>query len=476
MTTGNEGWPTNNYGAYSVNGDSMWLHFTLASPVLLATNTLYGFDLTEVTPDSGAQFEWLGTETNVFSGGYAYNGSTPDTPDYTMNPLVGDRVFLLQLTPAAHLQLSARSVPTNQVQLSWSTNYPGVMLLCSTNVSGPWNYAGLAVASLNGTQSAAGPPAGNAMFYRLQYLKGALPIPVASWQTNADGLTFQMNPGTLRLQVYASSMVRVAYSLTNSVPTNSLAVIASPMNSGWNVEVSDNEVSLATSALQVRVNRGTGAVGFYDTNGATILSEPASGGKSLFPTTVPSVVPTTVVAGTLQSQQQFVISSNEAVYGLGEHPAGVMNYRGTSVHLQNENPSQGATPVLVSSRGYGLFWDNPAISEVSVAQSSPTNLTWTSEAAGCGGLLFHVWPRAGRRDWRLSESDRQSAAVWQMGVGFVAMPQLLHQPGGSSGRGRHLSFVGHSLGLCDSRLVLLDAQSVWFRIFSIPTVTRTSRR
>ena len=392
-TTGNEGWPTNNYGTYSANGDSMWLHFILASPVLLATNTNYGFDLTEVTPDGGAQFEWLGNETNVFSGGFAYSGSNPDTPDNTLNPLVGDRVFLLQLTPAAHLQLSARPVPTNQVQLSWSTNYPGSMLLCSTNVTGPWNYASLSVSSLNGTQSAAVPPAGDAMFCRLQYLKGALPIPVASWQTNADGLTFQMNPGTLRLQVYVPSVVRVAYSLTNSVPTNSLAVIAAPMNSGWKVQVSDNEVSLATSALQVRVNRGTGAVGFYDTNGAPILSEPASGGKSLFPTTVPSVVPTTFVSSTLQSQQQFVISPDEAIYGLGEHTAGVMNYRGTSVHLQNENPSQGATPVMVSSRGYGIFWDNPAISDVSVAQSSPTNLTWTSESANSVDYYFMYGPK-----------------------------------------------------------------------------------
>jgi alpha-D-xyloside xylohydrolase len=392
-TTGNEGWDTSYYGAYSVNGDSMWLHFTLASPVWLTTNTIYGFDLTASIADSNdARFEWLGNETNVYSGGTAYTGSTGGTPDNTLKPLVGERVFLLQLTPAAHLQLSARPVLPGQVQLSWPTNYPGFMLLGTTNVSGPWNYAGPVVSSLNGTNFATDSSCGNQMFYRLQYLGGARPIPVTSWLTNTDGLTFQMNPGTLRLQVYSPSVIRVAYSLTNSVPTNSLAVTASPMTSGWNVQVSGNVVSLTTSALQVRVNRGTGAVGFYDTNGATILSEPAAGGKSLFPTTVPSVSPTTVLGSTLQSQQQFVISSNEAIFGLGEHPAGIMNYRGTSVHLQNENPSQGATPVLVSSLGYGIFWDNPAISDVSVAQSSPTNLTWTSEAASAVDYYFMYGP------------------------------------------------------------------------------------
>ncbi len=95
-TTGLEGWGTgyNN----SNNGDGMWLHFTLAAPVTLAANSMYGFDLTG-SANNNVFFEWLGTSTDAFSGGSAYRGSTVAAPDNTLNGLVGDRVFLVGLTP-----------------------------------------------------------------------------------------------------------------------------------------------------------------------------------------------------------------------------------------------------------------------------------------------------------------------------------------------------------------------------------------
>ena len=60
--TGAEGWPTS--PTSSVNGDGMWLHLQLASPVPLATNATYGFDLTSVG-NNNIFFEWLGNATNV---------------------------------------------------------------------------------------------------------------------------------------------------------------------------------------------------------------------------------------------------------------------------------------------------------------------------------------------------------------------------------------------------------------------------
>lgn len=387
-TTGSEGWPVSATG--SLNGDGEWLHFTLATPVALAANTSYGFDLTSVT-NNNAFFEWLGNSTNVFSGGTAYNGSTAGTPDNTLNPLVGSRVFLVRLMPLAQPKLAAGAATGAQVQLSWAGTNTGYLLQTGTNLTGPWNYSGLGVSTVNDTNFSTDSTGNSLAFYRLQYLTGAQPIPVLSWQTNAVGVMFQMNPGTLLLQVFSPGVVRVVYSLTNTPPTNSFAVIASPTNSGWNLVQTTDDVRLSTSLLQVRVSRGTGAVGFYDTNGAEILTEWPAGGRSLIPVTIG--VPTSDGGvNTLQSRQQFLISSNEAIYGLGEHPAGLMNYRGSSVHLQNENPSQGSVPVLISSRGYGIFWDNPAISDVSVAQSSPANLTWTSQAAGAVDYYFMYGP------------------------------------------------------------------------------------
>jgi alpha-D-xyloside xylohydrolase len=420
--TGAEGWPTSATG--SINGDGMWMHFTLDTALWLATNAVYGFDLTSVT-NNNCFFEWLGNSTNVFSGGTAYSGNTAGTPDNTLNTLIGDRVFLLQLTPQAHPELAARLASGRQIQLSWPTNNSGYLLQNSADMAS-WDYARLNVSSVNGSNLLSDSTTKGAAFYRLQYLNGALPIPVVSWQTNADGLTFQMNPGTLRLQVFSPRVVRVAWSQTNLIPTNSFAVIAAAANAGWVAAQDTNGMGLDTPQLQVRVNPATGAVAFYDTNGAVILSESPAGGRSLTPVTA-------AWGATLQSRQQFLISPAEAIYGLGEHSSGMMNYRGSSVHLQNQNPSQGSVPVLVSSRGYGIFWDNPAISDVSVGRSNPTNLTWTSQAAGAVDYYFMYGPAlddviAGYRNLTGNPPlfDRWAWGLWQCRNHYTNQTEVLN--------------------------------------------------
>ena len=50
-------------------------------------------------------------------------------------------------------------------------------------------------------------------------------------------------------------------------------------------------------------------------------------------------------------------------YGLGQHQAGVWNYRGETVDLSQEN-TEIAIPLLVSTNGYGIFWNNPSRSVV----------------------------------------------------------------------------------------------------------------
>ena len=43
---------------------------------------------------------------------------------------------------------------------------------------------------------------------------------------------------------------------------------------------------------------------------------------------------------TLRSRQEFVLAPEEAIYGLGQHQNGLMNYRGATVHLQQRNPGR----------------------------------------------------------------------------------------------------------------------------------------
>ena len=91
--------PTPNGGVgFSLTGTGLWLRFGLTNQVTLLPNTVYGFD---VIGQTGDFFETLGTTNDVYSGGTAYIGTaaggSAGAPDDTLIPLVGDRVFLVEM-------------------------------------------------------------------------------------------------------------------------------------------------------------------------------------------------------------------------------------------------------------------------------------------------------------------------------------------------------------------------------------------
>jgi alpha-D-xyloside xylohydrolase len=51
--------------------------------------------------------------------------------------------------------------------------------------------------------------------------------------------------------------------------------------------------------------------------------------------------------------------TQEAFYGLGQHQGGVWNWRGESVDIGQDNTNI-SVPLLLSSNGYGIFWNNPS--------------------------------------------------------------------------------------------------------------------
>lgn len=58
-------------------------------------------------------------------------------------------------------------------------------------------------------------------------------------------------------------------------------------------------------------------------------------------------------------QQQWEPNTDESLYGLGENQLGLLNIKGYDLDLWQHNGTD-AVPFLVSSRGYGILWDNPS--------------------------------------------------------------------------------------------------------------------
>ena len=68
--------------------------------------------------------------------------------------------------------------------------------------------------------------------------------------------------------------------------------------------------------------------------------------------------------------QQFNRGTDEGFYGLGQHQNRQMNYNGEDVELAQHNMDV-AIPFVVSTRNYGLLWDNNSITPLR-RSASPT--------------------------------------------------------------------------------------------------------
>jgi alpha-D-xyloside xylohydrolase len=198
-------------------------------------------------------------------------------------------------------------------------------------------------------------------------------MPVKGVTKQADGVLLSMEPGVLRLQVMSESMIHVTYATGPQLPVlQSYSVVLKPATIvKWREIETPAAITIETSAVQAQVDRKSGAVTFLDLASHTILAESPEG-REIAPATQ------TGVQGTLV-RQAFVLAPDEGIYGLGQHQQGVWNYRGHSVRLMQENREVGV-PVLLSSKGYTLLWDNPAVTTIDVGVAA--ELQGTAPAAG----------------------------------------------------------------------------------------------
>jgi len=226
-------------------------------------------------------------------------------------------------------------------------------------------------------------------------------------EKQSDGIVFKTDSGRLRLQVWSDRVIRVTFSPNENFPTNgSFSVISTPEKTKWKLRETTNEFVLATSMVSAHVNRQTAAVEFFDAAGKSLLQETEAGrGFSLATNSSGQTV-----------IQSFVLPEDEHIYGLGQHQSGTWNYRGTSVRLRQQN-MQVAIPVLVSSRGYGLLWDNPAVTDVDIGKADARVLSWTSEAGKSVDYYFMFGPTADDviRDYRELTGAAPMMAEWFWG-------------------------------------------------------------
>ena len=179
-----------------------------------------------------------------------------------------------------------------------------------------------------------------------------LPLnPVKGVESLPDGARIQLESGFLRFQVCSDSIVRVIYSLEREAPEHPdfLVVKKDWPKTTFTLQTDDPKlITLATSQLRIVITRADSSLIFYDDNGKKLTQENTR-----------TLTPVTVNGEKTLHPERFtnMWDTQEAFYGLGQHQAGVWNYRGEDVQISQDNTNI-SVPLLLSSNGYGIFWNN----------------------------------------------------------------------------------------------------------------------
>jgi alpha-D-xyloside xylohydrolase len=211
---------------------------------------------------------------------------------------------------------------------------------------------------------------------------------VVHFTKDADGVTFTLDKGIMKVKVCKEDLIEVKYTALASFESKKSLVI----NNDWKttalftIKESSGEIVISTGKLKIKVNKATNSITYTNLNDEPVLSEDKTNGKTMTAATIAGI-------NTYNCETQFSSPADEALFGLGCHPEDSlsMNYKGRDQVLAIKYLT-GAIPVLLSTKGYGLLWDNYSASNFYGAEAGNTKYKYVAESGTLVDYYFFYGP------------------------------------------------------------------------------------
>lgn len=194
---------------------------------------------------------------------------------------------------------------------------------------------------------------------------------MTDFRVDGDSLLWNKGHDVLRVDPWGPDALRVRAG-QHRLAEDTLSALLDPPVTSAKVQVAGAEATITNGNLRAVVD-GDGGLRFERVDDGTELlaEEPAHfwwGGARLM---LPGG------NGHHRLEQRFRAYPGERLYGLGQRTHGRLDQKGLVLDLQQCN-AEVCIPFLVSSRGYGLLWNNPAVGRVELAENGTR---WVADSA-----------------------------------------------------------------------------------------------
>ena len=183
--------------------------------------------------------------------------------------------------------------------------------------------------------------------------------------TEKQRIIFRYDAEELWIEPWGEHSLRVRATKTHVMPDNNWALLpAVPVEHAVVSETADG-AEIRSGNITAHITSG-GKLTFYDRTGRLLMEEYWRNRRDVLDPKCSAIEVEARefkpnIAGDYHLTMRFEsLNPEEKLYGMGQYQQPWLNLKGIDLELAHRN-SQASVPFVVSSEGYGLLWNNPAI-------------------------------------------------------------------------------------------------------------------
>ncbi|MBE9502290.1 MAG: glycoside hydrolase family 31 protein [Dehalococcoidia bacterium] len=239
-----------------------------------------------------------------------------------------------------------------------------------------------------------------------------------------DALVWEMNHETVLIQPWGKDSLRVRATKCPRIVDVAGALLG-PLASEPHIEIHDKGAFIQSGKIKGEISRH-GRIRFLKSLDNTVLLEEAI--IRYGPTRHASRYYKSLSSDLFRLEATFNAYEGERLYGLGQHQHGFLDQKGCVVELSQQN-TEVCIPFLLSSRGYGLLWNNPAVGRVELGRN---RTRWIAEAAhqidyviATGDSFFDIMERYADATGHAPMLPKWASGFWQCKLRYKTQEELM---------------------------------------------------
>ncbi len=243
--------------------------------------------------------------------------------------------------------------------------------------------------------------------------------------TRDNLLIYRYRNETVHVEPWGANAVRVRATKNPAFPENDWALASRP-SAQAEITVSPEGAVLTNGKIRLSLSNN-GKITVYNQKDERILEEDT---RKFCALKIEAREFRPIPGGDYHLTARFQsLDPNERVYGMGQYQQPYLNLKGTDLELAHRN-SQASVPFMISSLGYGLLWNNPAVGRAVFGKNVTSFEAFSTQA-------LDYWIVAGDTPAELIEAYGSVAGTvpmmpeyglgfWQCKLRYQTQEELLH--------------------------------------------------